>query len=125
MTFGTFLKFHQNMDIYWKTPTVNAAGQKVHSFAYRNTIPVFAQWTSVQNMNNPYISNVEELEIFIPKEYISYFDYNARFKNLKDRYDNIIDDGFFDITSIEKRMQYSGKVHHLVVRLRRVVETSV
>jgi hypothetical protein len=122
MGFGSYLRFHQTIDIYWKTAENNAAGQRVHSFNYRDTIPVFAQWSNSQNLNNPYIANYEELDLFIPKDYINFFDYNCRFKNLKDRYGNSIDDAFFDVISIEKRMQFSGKVHHLLVRLRRVVE---
>lgn len=123
MTFGSFLKFHQNIDIYWKLQEVNAAGQRVHNFVYRDTIPVFAQWSSSQNLNNPYVANYEELDIFVPKDYIDFFDYNCRFKSLKDRLGNVIDDSFFNVVSIEKRMQFSGKVHHLAVRLRKVVET--
>lgn len=124
MTFGSYLKFHQTIDIYFKTPTVSAAGQRVHTFQYRDTIPAFAQWSTVQNLNNPYVANFEEVDLFIPKDYIDFFDYNCRFKNLKDRYGNIIDSAFFDVVAIEKRMQFSGKVHHLFVRLRRVVEAS-
>lgn len=122
MTFGTFLKFHHTADIFWKMAGTNNAGQRVHTFTYRDTIPVLAQWSNSQNLNNPYIANYEELDLFIPKDYIDFFDYNCRFKNVKDRYGNVIDGDYFDIISIEKRMQFSGKVHHLVVRLRRVVE---
>lgn len=122
MAYGTFSKFHHTVDLFSKEETITPAGQRKHSFVYKDRIPALAQWDRGENMNTPYIANFEELNIFIPKDYLNVINYNCRIKNIKDRFGNLIDDSFFDILSIQKTMQYSGKVHHLVVLIRRVIE---
>lgn len=122
MSHGTFLKFHHNIDIYSKTTTVNAAGQRFVTFSFSKTIPVFAQQASSESMNQPYIANFEQLDLFIPKNYIDEISYSIRLKDLKDRYNNTIDSSFFEIISIQKKMQFNGKVHHIVVGTKKVVE---
>lgn len=122
MAYGTFLKFHHRIDIYAKTSTVNAAGQRAVTFAFSKTIPVFAQWTQSDIVNQPYLGNFEQLEIFVPKDNVADLSYDMRFKNLKDRYTNVIDSSYYEVIGIQKKMQFNGKVHHAVVGLRRVVE---
>lgn len=122
MSYGTFLKFHHKIDIYAKTVTVNAAGQRAVAFAFSKSIPVFAQWTQSDIVNQPYLGNFEQLEIFVPKNNISDLSYEIRFKNLKDRYGTTIDSSYYEVVGIQKKMQFNGKVHHCVVGLRRVVE---
>jgi hypothetical protein len=125
MVHGTFLKFHHRIDVYKKTTVVNAAGQRAVTFSIDSEIPVFAQWTSSDIINQPYIANFEQLEIFIPKNYVSLISFNNRFKDLKDRYGNIIDESYYEIIGIEKRMQFNGKVHHSIATLKRIVEDAV
>jgi len=122
MAQGTFLKFHHRIDVYAKTTTVNAAGQRAVTFAKSKTIPVFAQWTQSDIVNQPYIANFEQLDIFVPKNNVSDISYDIRLKDLKDRYGNTIDASYYEVIGIQKKMQFNGKVHHLVVGLRRVVE---
>ena len=123
MSYGTFMKFHHTVDIYWKQSNTTPAGQKLHSFEYKDTLPCLASWQSSQNVNNPYIANIDELTLYIPKDFTKYINYVLRFKNVKDRYSENIDSSFFDVTAINKKMQYNGKVHHYVITLRKVVET--
>lgn len=122
MSYGTFLKFHHRIDIYNKVVTTNAAGQRAVEFVFDKIIPVFAQWTQSDIVNEPYLGNFEQLEIFIPKNNISDISYDIRFKNLKDRYDDILDSSYYEVIGIQKKMQFNGKAHHAVVGLRRVVE---
>lgn len=122
MAYGTFIKFHHRMDIYSKTTTVNAAGQRAVSFAYNKTIPVFAQWTQSDIVNQPYLGNFEQLEIFVPKNYVNEMSYDIRLKDLKDRYGATIDNQYYEVVGVQKKMQFNGKVHHCVVGLRKVVE---
>ena len=122
MAQGTFLKFHHRIDIYAKTVTVNAAGQRAVTFTYSKTIPVFAQWTQSDIVNQPYLGNFEQLDLFIPKNNISDINYEMRFKDLKDRYGNTIESSYYEVVGIQKKMQFNGKVHHLMVGLKRVVE---
>jgi len=122
MAYGTFSKFHHTIELFSKEETVSAAGQRKHSFVYKDTIPAHAQWDFGENMNSPYIANFEELNIFVPKDYLSIINYNFRVKNIKDRFGNIIDSSYFDILSIQKAMQYNGKIHHVVLVIRKVIE---
>lgn len=122
MAYGTFLKFHHKIDIYNKTVTVNAAGQRAVVFTLNKTIPVFAQWTQSDIVNEPYLGNFEQLEIFVPKNNVSDLSYDMRFKDLKDRYGNTLDASYYEVIGIQKKMQFNGKIHHAVVGLRRVVE---
>jgi hypothetical protein len=122
MSYGTFIKFHHKIDIYSKITTVNAAGQRYVTFTYKKTIPVFAQQSSSESLNQPYIANFEQLDLFVPKNYIDDISYSIRLRNLKDRYGNMIDSSFFEIIAIQKKMQFTGKVHHIVVGTKKVVE---
>lgn len=125
MSFGTFLKFHHSVDIYQKHRTVNAAGQRYATLSYHCTIPVFAQWAQSSIVNQPYQGTVNELDLFIPKNYYDDISYEIRFKDIKDRYGNIIDSSYYEVIGIEKKMQFSGKIHHLFVSLKRVIEDDV
>lgn len=116
------MKFHHRVDIYAKQETVSPAGQKLHTFEFQDTIPCIAEWNVVENLNSPYVANIDELTLYVPKNFVKYINYVLRFKNIKDRYGENIDSSFFDVLGIEKQMQYSGKIHHYVVRLRKVVQ---
>jgi hypothetical protein len=122
MAYGTFLKFHHRIDIYSKTTEVSAAGQRSVSFVFSESIPVFAQQSSSESLNNPYVANFEQLDLFVPKEYLDKVSYSIRLKNLKDRYNNVIDGSFFEVISIQKKMQFNGKVHHITIGAKKVVE---
>jgi hypothetical protein len=125
MSFGTYIKFHHSIDVYLKHRTLNAAGQRYATLSYSETIPVFAQWSQSSIVNQPYQGTIDQLELFIPKNYIEKVNYEIRFKDLKDRYGNVIDSSYYEVMGIEKRMQFSGKVHHSVVSLKRVIEDHV
>jgi len=125
MSFGTFIRFQHSIDIYTKKRTTNASGQRYATLHYARTIPVHAQWVQSNIINQPYMGSMENLQLFVPKNYINNVDYEMRFKNLKDRYGDIIDDSYYEITGIEKKMQFSGKVHHTVVYVKRVIEDNV
>lgn len=122
MSYGTFLKFHHKVDIFNKRREVNAAGQRYATLHYDCTIPVFAQWTQSNIINQPYQGSIEDLQFFVPKDHLDKISYEIRFKNIKDRYDNIIDSSYYEVIGIEKKMQFSGKVHHFVVSVKRVIE---
>ena len=124
MTYGTFFKFHHTIELFSKQETVSPAGQLKHSFVFKDAIPAIVEYERIENLNSPYIANFDEINILIPKNFIDIINYNLRIKNIKDRYSNIIDSSYFDILSINKKMQYSGKVHHIVIRARKVVESS-
>lgn len=122
MASGTFIKFHHRIDIYAKTTTINAAGQKAVAFAYSKTIPVFAQWVQSDIVNQPYLADLQQLDIFVPKNNVGDVTFDIRCKDIKDRYGNLIDGAYYEVIGIQKKMQFNGKVHHSFVSLRKVVE---
>lgn len=125
MSHGTFLKFHHTVDVYKKIRTTNSAGQRKASLSYLCTIPVIAQWTQSNIVNQPYQGSIEDIELFVPKDYLYRISYEIRFKDIKDRYGNIIDSSYYDVIGVEKKMQFSGKVHHGVVSIKRVIEDDI
>jgi hypothetical protein len=125
MSYGTYLKFHHYIDIYNKVTTVSQAGQRTVTFNYYKTIPVMAQWVQSDIVNQPYIASFNQLELFVPKDYHSLITFDVRLRNLKDRYENVIDASYFEVIGIQKKMQFNSKVHHAVIALRKVVENSV
>lgn len=122
MANGTFIKFHHRIDIYAKTTTINAAGQKAVAFVYSKTIPVFAQWVQSDIVNQPYLADLQQLDIFVPKNNIDDVTFDIRCKDIKDRYGNLIDGAYYEVIGVQKKMQFNGKVHHSFVSLRKVVE---
>ena len=125
MSYGTFLKFHHKIDLYKKTTVVSVAGQRTVTFSMDIEVPVMAQWSQSDIVNQPYLANFEQLDIFVPKDYVDLISFNNRFKDLKDRYGNIIDSSYYEVMGIRKRMQFNGKVHHSVISLKRIVEDGV
>ncbi len=125
MSHGTFLKFHHTVEIYTKKRTTNAAGQRYATLKYNCTIPAHAQWIQSNTINQPYQGTYDQLELFIPKNFVDLVGYEIRFKNIKDRYGNIIDESYYEVMGIEKKMQFSGKVHHAIVSVKRVIEDNV
>jgi hypothetical protein len=123
MAYKTFLKYHHKCDIYSRTITTNAAGQKVGSFSVSNSsTPCFFQTVASERRVAPYVDNVDEFELIIPHPYVTYLSYGGRVQNIVDRYSNVIESGPFEIIEISKRTGFNGKVNHALVRIRLIVE---
>ena len=73
---------------------------------------------------SPYIADVDEYQFYIPWQYNSIITYKSRILNVKDRYGNILETGPLEITEIEKKTSFSGKLHHILITARRVVENA-
>lgn len=114
-----YMQLRHRADIYTKSVTTNAAGQKKPSWTASQTnvhcqfIPRFAL-TRV----SPTFEEREVVNIFFSEE-VSYDD---RIYNIKDRKGNVIEAGPFEVVSVLKQPGFSGKVHHYVVQVRRVIE---
>lgn len=125
MAFKTFLKFHHKIDVYQKTTSVNDAGQKTVTYSLATAgAPAIFQSNSSERRVAPYVDNIDEFQFYIPHEYSAYIDYNNRIKNVKDRYGNVLVSYPLEITNIEKKMGFNGKLHHLFVSARKVVENA-
>lgn len=122
MAYKTFLRFYHTISIQQKTVTVNAAGQKASTYSLVATIPAVFQSNSSERRVAPYVDNIDEFQFYIPHEHVQYINYNNRVINIYDRYNNLIETGPLEITNIEKKMGWGGKLHHVFVTARKVVE---
>ena len=124
MSAKTYLKFVHTVDVYQKITESNAAGQKTISFTKLATIPASYQSGVSERRIEPYIENIEEYKFYVSYQDAGCISYNNRISNVKDRYGNVIETGPLEIISIRKQMGFSGRLHHLVVGARRVVENA-
>lgn len=125
MAHKTFFRYHQNLDVYSKTSTQNNSGQKFNTWSsFKENIPCVFQPLSSERRVMPYVANVDEYEVLVPHSYASYFVYGYRVYDIKDRYKNTIVSGPFEIVEINRRTGWNGKLSHILVRLRLVVESS-
>jgi len=123
MAYKTYMRYHQNADVYSRSVTTNDAGQKIASWALsKSDVPCAFQPVSSERRVTPYVDNVEEYELIIPHPYASYFNYGYRVQDIKDRYNNVLTSGPFEVTDILRRSGFNGKLSHILVRLRQVIE---
>jgi hypothetical protein len=110
------------MEIYAKNVTINQAGQKAITFSKSSTIKCFFQANSSERRVAPYIDNIDYYQFYISNLDSQYITYNNRIYNIRDRNGNLIDAGPFEITNIEKKAGFTGKIHHLFITAKSVVE---
>jgi hypothetical protein len=123
MANGTYLRFNHKCDIYKRIVKPNESGQKVGTFSVVNIqAPCVFQSSSSERRVAPYIDNVDEFQIIVPHPVQDDITYQGRVAHICDRYGNVIEEGPFEITQIEKKVGFNGKVHHLVIDIRLVVE---
>jgi hypothetical protein len=119
----TYLRFYHTCNIYGRVVSINDAGQKISSFPLlQSSMPCAFQTISSERRVAPYVDNVDEFQIIVPHPFQSLISYQGRIENIKDRYGNVIENGPFEIIQIEKKTGFNGKVHHVIVTIRLVVE---
>ena len=124
MSYKTFLRFVHKADIHARTVTVNDAGQKIATFALTQNIPLYFQSNATERRLVPYVADIDEFQFYIPWQYNSIITYKNRIFNVKDRYGNVLEAGPLEITEIEKKTGFGGKLHHIIITARRVVENA-
>ncbi len=122
MAYKTFLRFYHTISIYQRTITTSAAGQKVITYSLASTVPAVFQSNSSERRVAPYVDNIDEFQFYVSHQHSQYVDYNNRILNIYNRYNNLIEAGPLEITNIEKKMGWGGKLHHVFVTARKVVE---
>lgn len=122
MSAKTFLRFYHKVDVYTKTIVVNDAGQKTVSFAKAATIPAVFQSSSSERRVSPYIENIDDYQFYVSYKDAALISYDNRILNVKDRYGNILETGPLEITNIEKKMGFGGRLHHIFITTRKVAE---
>jgi hypothetical protein len=125
MAYKTYFRYHQVLDLYKNISSTNNAGQKYNNWSvYKEKIPCVLQPVSSERRVTPYIANIDEYEVLVPHSYASYFSYGYRIDGIKDRYNTAIVTGPFEIVEINRRTGWNGKLSHILVRIRLVVEAS-
>jgi hypothetical protein len=124
MAAKTYLRFVHTVDVYQKISSTNDAGQKTVTFTKLATIPASYQSGVSERRIEPYIENIEEYKFYVSYQDTNVISYSNRISNVKDRYGNVIETGPLEIISIRKQMGFGGRLHHLIVGARRVVENA-
>jgi hypothetical protein len=124
MSNGVYLKLPHKIDIYIPTVIVNAAGQRTFTYTLAATIQAFFQSMSSERRILPYVDNIDEMQFYVSFKDAQYIDYNNRIQNIVDRYGNLIEAGPIEMVNIQKQTGYSGKVRHIFINGRRVVENA-
>jgi len=127
MAFGTYLRFNQTAEIYRKITTVSPAGQKTFEYRLLKKIPVQIQSHNSQTSNTgkrivPYQDYIAVHQILIPGENSDVIDYVNRMQNIRDRYGDVLEDGPFEIISIQPKFGFNGRKQHILAVIRKVVE---
>lgn len=122
MSYKTYLRFYHTISIHSKTVTTNAAGQQVYTYSLVQTIPAVFQSNSSERRVSPYIDNIDEFQFYVSHQHADNISYDNRILDIYDRYNNLIETGPLEITNIEKKMGFGGKLHHLFITARKVVE---
>ena len=129
MASKTYFHFTHKGDIYRKTTSTNAAGQKYAAYTKVDTISFQFQAPSTSTSSGderrltPYQDNVPKFEAIVPKKSDANIAYGNRFENIKDRDNVVVDNSIYEIVGIQPKFGFNGKKHHTVVTLRRVVES--
>ena len=129
MASKTYFHFTHKGDIYRKTTSTNAAGQKYAAYTKVDTISFQFQAPSTSTSSGderrltPYQDNVPKFEAIVPKKSDANIAYGNRFENIKDRDNVVVDSSIYEIVGIQPKFGFNGKKHHTVVTLRRVVES--
>jgi hypothetical protein len=129
MAIQTYFKFTHKGDIYRKTTSTNAAGQKYAAYTKIDTISFQFQAPSTSSSSGderrltPYQDNVPKFEAIVPRESDANISYGNRFQNIKDRDNVVVDNSIYEIVGIQPKFGIHGKKHHTIVTLRRVVES--
>lgn len=124
MSNGTFLKLPHKIDVYTKTTSTNAAGQRTTTYSIAGTIQALYQAMSSERRTYPYTDNIDEIEFYISYKDLSYASYSNRIQNIIDRYGNVIETGPVEIVNIHKQVGLNGKVRQVLLTCRKVVENA-
>lgn len=124
MSNGTFIIFPHKMDVYTKTITTSAAGQRTVVYAKAATIKAFFQPISSERRVSPYTDNIDEYQFFVSYRDSSYISYENRIQNIVDKNGTVIYSAPLEIINIVKQPGISGKINYLQLVARVVVENA-
>jgi hypothetical protein len=119
-----FMPMKHSADIYSKTTATSPAGQKKASWSLESESVVCAFLPKDQKVINFLIDKTygydQNLHFFFLSN--ANIDFSKRLKNIKNNFGEILEAGPIEITSIVKCPAPSGKINHIEVSGRRVIE---
>ena len=116
------MKFPQMIDVHHLIEKTSAAGQVTKSYYFSETISGHIMPGSNERDVSPYVKDVDKYHIHIPKQFNGVVTYKSRLFNIRDNRGNIVEEGPLEIISIMKWTGLSGKIHHLRVTAKIVIE---
>lgn len=134
---STWVHYVHTIELWEKNISENNAGQRVPNYTYLKTIPCFYVPISARERHGPTYENRNRDQVFIPPIDNDGNDiiitYDNRFKNIKNRYGNVIrgdadiadatsDSEMYDIHMLLKRTGWSGELRFYHIMLLTVVE---
>lgn len=124
MSNGIYLKLPHKMDIYTKTITTSVAGQRTVEYSKSATIRTFFQPIASERRVSPYIDNIDEYQFYVSYKDNQYITYENRIQNITDRFGSVIYTGPIEIVNIVKQPGFNGKIRHIQLVGRVVVENA-
>lgn len=119
-----YVNYAHRVDIYEKSSTTTAAGQRKATWAIADAQIKCAYIPKVSDLRNRMVGttyNTDQIiAFFFPPT--SNIDFDNRLYNVKDQYGNILEAGPIEITSIVKAPFIDGKIHHIEVAGFKVME---
>jgi hypothetical protein len=122
MAYQTYMKFPQQIDVHSLSEDTSSAGQVVKSYFYLETIKGFLAPGSHERDVSPYVKDIDQYHIHVPKHFNGVVTYKSRLLNIRDNRGNVIEAGPLEIISIMKYTGLSGGIHHLHITARVVSE---
>lgn len=118
---ATFMRYIHKADVYIKTVVVSASGQEKPTWTLTDqSVPCIYFPVSTDIRLTPTIGERDKYKMMFPAEIV--IDYGTRIYNIVDRWGNVIDPGPLEIVSFLKQEGFSGKIHHLALEVRRVIQ---
>ena len=116
------MKFPQKFDVHQLTESQSAAGQVTKSYYYSETINGFMMPGSHERDVSPYVKDVDQYHIHVPKHFDGVVKYESRLFNVRNNRGAVIEAGPLEIISIIKWTGWAGAIHNLHVTAKVVVE---
>jgi hypothetical protein len=118
---NSYIRFNFRADIWSRSSSVNAAGQKKHTWTSTSaSVPCIFKDEMSTIRTEPTVETMATMKLIFPKT-VSVND-SQRIYNIKDRMGNIIEPGPMEIIGVQSQQGFQGKNRSTTCLLRRVFE---
>ena len=117
------MRFPHMVDVHFYSESESASGQVVPDYCFSRTINAHVAPVGTVRKTAPYVTENAEYGVHIPRHFEDKITYDSRLYNIRDSHGNVLEAGPLEIVSIVKRPGYSGRLNHLHVKARVVVES--